>query len=150
MDFHHAEAYCLLKYVSKDQTAVEWLWNSRDGIVPYSIGPTDDIMEIGDEKMMSHVDWREDVRIPFFVPPVGMRIFVTYDQASAKEAWDRRMEILRKREIIMGDANSYRDEFVRDMVTNRQPRIVTVDETVRKEFAARALAASTQGLRTPR
>lgn len=63
------EAFMLMKYVRKGDGRVEWLWNSRDGVTPFgvdSLGPDGSI----------HEDWHEDVFIPNFVPPAGMRIFV--------------------------------------------------------------------------
>lgn len=150
MDFRHAEAYCLMKYISKDQTTIEWLWNSRDGVVPFTIPPDDGIIDPSDDRMMSHADWHEDKRVPFFVPPVGLRIFVSYTEASALEAWSQHVSALKDQEIEVRDPQQYQSLFVRDMVQNEQPRIVTVDEATREEFAARALAASLQGLRVPR
>jgi len=73
-----AEGFKLMHYVSKDGEEHEILWNSRDGITPFVISSRGGVE-------MSHVDWPHDVYAPFFVPPVGMRIFVDLTLEKAME-----------------------------------------------------------------
>ncbi len=78
-DFGHAEAYFLMKYQNERTGRVEWVWNSRDGMVSGLIKDTDAAALYGhqDERTwMKHVDPYEDVFLPNFVPPAGMRVFV--------------------------------------------------------------------------
>lgn len=151
MNLKHAEAFCLMKYMSDDRETVEWLWNSRDGVVPYNIVPPDgDVADLDTDRMFAHVDWQEDVRVPFFVPPIGMRIFVSYDEPSALAAWDRRLAYLKEHNLIQNAGDGFKEEFIGDLIRNNQPRVVTVDEELQKEFMDRALTANTQGIRRPR
>jgi hypothetical protein len=58
-----------MKYATKDGGEVEYIWNSRDGVTPFSVRSRS-----GAE--MTHVDWRNDRRIPDYEPQIGERIFV--------------------------------------------------------------------------
>lgn len=72
----HKEAFCLMKYMDETTGYIEWLWNSRDGITPFSIAyPPRAVLAPPSHAHLTHVDWHEDVFVPNFVPPVGMRIF---------------------------------------------------------------------------
>ena len=70
--FKQAEAFKLMKY-QNDDAHVMWCWNSRDGITPFTIRVTAPGVPVCD---YTHTDWYEDVFIPNFVPPVGMRVFI--------------------------------------------------------------------------
>lgn len=69
MPYNHKEAFCLMKYQTKDTFLTETLWNSRDGVTPFIISSTDG-------REMSHIDWARDRCQPDFHPPKGMRVFV--------------------------------------------------------------------------
>jgi hypothetical protein len=121
--FRLNEAYFLMKYVNLATGKVEWLWNSRDGVTPFGVEDAwpdslavmqyeakrsavgDDPKARGafagtqhDPRMMNHADWHEDVFVPNFVPPIGMRVFVSWadapqDAKSATEAkWRERIK----------------------------------------------------------
>lgn len=84
--FQHHEAFKLMKYANQ-HGVVEWLWNSRDGVTPFGIavaGITEARMD-DERKTLRHVEWHSDVFMPFFVPPVGMRIFVSMSEERAGE-----------------------------------------------------------------
>jgi hypothetical protein len=68
--YKHQEAYRLMKYATDDGSEVEWLWNSRDGVVPFCIHN-----RAGD-KPMQHVQWEYDVRHRVYNPLPGERIFI--------------------------------------------------------------------------
>lgn len=71
MPYIHKEAFCLMKYASKDGKEVEWLWNSRDGVTPFGLrnrAKTDDLF---------HVDWQLDRCLPSYDPAPGERVFVS-------------------------------------------------------------------------
>jgi len=69
MDHHHAEAFHLMKYATKDGSHWEMIWNSRDGVTPFMVHSEDG-------RTMEHVEWRSDQYAPEWVPPLGSRIFV--------------------------------------------------------------------------
>lgn len=68
LGWHNGDAYKMYKYQNQQTGIVEWIWNSRDGVVPFIIRGRD-----GGE--LRHVDFWEDVYIPNYVPPIGTRIF---------------------------------------------------------------------------
>lgn len=65
----HAEAFRLMHYRSKDGTADEWIWNSRDGVTPFGV------MSLSGVEML-HIDWANDPFDPYREPKVGDRVFV--------------------------------------------------------------------------
>ena len=78
----------LMVYAGKKN--LEILWNSRDGVTPFRIAARD-------VEEMNHVAWQSDVRMHDFIPPCGMRIFITATEelirpsllAYVEEGWDR-------------------------------------------------------------
>lgn len=66
--WRNGDAYKMYKYQSEQTGVVEWIWNSRDGVVPFIIRGLDGTS-------IKHVDFWEDVYLPNWVPPVGTRIF---------------------------------------------------------------------------
>jgi len=85
----HAEAFCLMKYSTKDGSEAEWIWNSRDGVTPF-------IIRSRSGKEMTHVDWHLDRYLPNYKPAPGERIFVdltlpkaiAYARARIERDWD--------------------------------------------------------------
>lgn len=75
----HAEAFCLMAYVSDDGQHGELIWNSRDGVTPFTVHSRDGVQ-------MTHVNWELDVYAPNFKPVPGMRVFVDMDEERALEA----------------------------------------------------------------
>lgn len=128
--FSHGEAFKLMKYASKDNETIEWLWNSRDGVTPFSIPPGDDVCELDD--FLRHVDWFEDIFAANFVPPVGMRVFVDHTLDSATASADRRIRHL----CAGGEEFQYSDEqreaLIQDIL--QSPRLVRVDSELHQHF----------------
>lgn len=127
----HGEAYCLMKYASK-AGAIEWLWNSRDGVTPFGIGPA------SDDNAMLHADWHEDSFAPNFVPPVGMRVFMSWSDAppsyklDTAARWSKRIADApadQREELARAEPFGFRPE---------DPCVVTVDEALREVFLAQA------------
>ncbi len=87
-----AEAFHRMKYQCNDRNcgAVEWVWNSRDGVTPFGI-----LMRCGHDGY--HVDWRRDQYMPGYIPAVDERVFVTltiekareYRRADVEAHWDK-------------------------------------------------------------
>lgn len=69
------EAFMLMKYRHQKTGQVEWVWNSRDGVSPFLITAPGETALNG---YMNHEDWGEDVLVPNFVPPIGMRVFIDH------------------------------------------------------------------------
>jgi hypothetical protein len=67
-DYEHAEAFCLMTYRSDDGTEEEVIWNSRDGVTPFTIA-------LRSGKPASHVDWGADRPQPGHKLQHGQRYF---------------------------------------------------------------------------
>ena len=70
---NHAEAFCLMRYATKDGRESEIIWNSRDGVTPFGISSRQG-------KEMFHEDWHADEYKPDHVPKKGDRVFVDITQ----------------------------------------------------------------------
>jgi hypothetical protein len=81
-EYQHAEAFCLMKYRSDDGTEEELIWNSRDGVTPFTV-------TLRSGKTATHVDWQSDRRIPDYEPPAGSRTFVDLTPERAREIAER-------------------------------------------------------------
>lgn len=75
----YGEAFMLMKYRRESDGRIEWIWNSRDGITHMCVGTPGAEGYEGKDRLFSHVDWSEDVRIPNFIPPIGSRVFIDAD-----------------------------------------------------------------------
>lgn len=116
----HGEAFCLMKYVNRSTRRTEWFWNSRDGVTPFLLRDPEASRAVydawvaavaalepaeaadftnhnPDPSMMQHMDMKEDAPVPNFVPPVGMRIFMSWGEAppairaELQALWDERI-----------------------------------------------------------
>ena len=65
----HKEAFCRMKYQTKDGAETEWIWNSRDGVTPLIVHSRSGVE-------MVHTDWHLDQYMPGYQPQEGERIFV--------------------------------------------------------------------------
>lgn len=135
----HAEAFCLMLYRNRETGREEWLWNSRDGVVPFGIPDAED----GGEMM--HADWFRDVRAPFFVPPIGSRIFVdmTEENAARKAAqwYERLANDPDCREAFLercGDREAAIAACAAQMMQPGAPDILVVNAAIQETFRSRA------------
>lgn len=85
MAYNHKEAFCLMRYASRDGRAAEMLWNSRDGVTPFGLRGRSDVE-------MFHVEWENDRPIERFLPPIGMRIFVDMTKERLREIIKERVD----------------------------------------------------------
>lgn len=75
----HAEAYCLMWYQSRDESVSEYIWNSRDGVTPFTVHSRDGVE-------MRHVHFEADRYLPDFKPPEGLRIFIDITPEWARQS----------------------------------------------------------------
>lgn len=78
MSYTHKEAFCLMKYRSDDGTEEEMIWNSRDGVTPF-------VITLRSGKQAVHVEWKNDLCVPEFIPAPGTRIFADLTEERATE-----------------------------------------------------------------
>jgi len=87
----HAEAFMLMTYASKDGKTRIRIWNSRDGITPFTCSHPVTGVEL------SHADWNLDKYLPDHKPAPGDFIFTKLTPEKARplaqqmveKHWDR-------------------------------------------------------------
>lgn len=84
--YNQVEAFCLMTYQCETCGKEERLWNSRDGVTPYTIG----CRYCGG--MASHIRWNEDRRAVNYKPRPGERIFVDMTPERARVLAEKRVE----------------------------------------------------------
>lgn len=136
----HKEAFALMLYRNEKTGREEWIWNSRDGVTPFIVPDAED----GGE--MRHVDWFRDVAAPFYVPPVGSRIFVNLTETRARALAAQWLEHVdgpdfREHEYFKGRPDEeILAEKVRDMMDfggGGSPDILVVNAAMQADFRAR-------------
>src|SRR5687767_14751114 len=83
-EYNHKEAYCLMRYRCLCGHC-ETIWNSRDGVTPYSM----DCPSCGSQLGLKHVNFRDDLRRLGHKPHPGQRVFVDMTEEDV-ERWIRR------------------------------------------------------------
>lgn len=121
----HAEAFCLMRYQSKDGRIAEWLWNSRDGATPFSIYSKDGLTEL------FHVEWHRDKYRPDHKPQKGDRIFIDLTIEKARDYTSQRCEeYWNNRDPVSTQFESKAqaiDFFSAEMLHRGAPDILTVE-----------------------
>ena len=100
--YKHVEAYCLMWYACERCGRKERLWNSRDGVTPFSIGCPD----CGGT--MQHVAWDLDDCQPEYTPYEGQRIFGDMTEEKKREYAVKMLGLIRSR----GDFPDRADEDI--------------------------------------
>lgn len=91
--YKHVEAYCLMQYECEECKHKEVLWNSRDGVTPFTIV----CIKCGETAV--HLEWGKDKRAPNYIPYVGQRIFIDMTLDRAKEIAKMRIAYFKKHNI---------------------------------------------------
>lgn len=123
----HKEGFCLMRYATKPDEPVqeeEFIWNSRDGVVPYIIYSRHD-----KDRRMNHADVSQDTLLPEYKPKPGERIFVEATrellEPVARERVEMNWEPLRR----SGQFKTQQDAiemYLREWVQPNRPMLVTV------------------------
>lgn len=85
-DYTYKEAFMLMTYQCQECSVEERIWNSRDGITPFSVGCRECT------GLMNHLRWHDDRYAPQFVPLPGSRIFVNLTMERSYASARRRVE----------------------------------------------------------
>lgn len=108
--FKHAEAFRLMNYRCQECGHHEVLWNSRDGVTPFSIPCS----KCNDPMSMVHVDWNLDRFAPMHHMSLshGQRYFADMTKARARELANKNADILVSRgDIEQNDRNRTADRM---------------------------------------
>lgn len=76
-DHQYKEAFCLMLY-RDTQGNEEVIWNSRNGVTPFTV-------QSKQGSMADHVEWYRDRCDPDYDPPIGSRVFVDQTEERARE-----------------------------------------------------------------
>lgn len=122
----YGEAFKLMTYATSDRTERETIWNSRDGITPFSLRSRSG-------KEMTHIEWDKDVYAPNHKPKAGDRIFVKLSPERAKEIAISRVNLYSWEEFpVKGHTKeSYIEELTKQLLNDWQgnpPDIIVVTE----------------------
>ena len=114
--YKHGEAFCLMRYRDEVTDEVEILWNSRDGVTPFTI-----MSKAGNPA--THTNWGADVRDPDHEPNPGDRVFVDMTKERAQELAQEYVDKWWDQEILgITMAESYEGSTKEDVV-----RVFAVD-----------------------
>lgn len=75
--FNHAEAFNWMYYSNDDETVGYWIYNSRDGVTPFST-------QIGDAQLQ-HRHWNKDLHAPNYKPKPGDLVWRTLTRQEAED-----------------------------------------------------------------
>lgn len=127
----HAEAFCLMLYRSRDGQTEEWVWNSRDGVTPFSLQPRDleegEVLHMEDPRWLSHVEWWRDTYAPNYKPVAGDRYFVDWTREEAETHYRKVLEDHSK--DLKGWGST--EDGLKLMMTNWEPGQPTIREVPR-------------------
>jgi len=73
--FNHKEAFCMMTYECEDCERKVNIWNSRDGVTPFMVK-----CRYCKSGAMKHINWEDDVIMPYYHVKLGDFVFVTQTQ----------------------------------------------------------------------
>lgn len=80
-EYNHAEAFCLMTYQCLTCGTIENIWNSRDGVTPFTVNcrvcKANGVEMTMSKGQMQHVAWDRDLCDPDYLPLPNQRVFVT-------------------------------------------------------------------------
>lgn len=141
--YNHGEAFCLMSYACQECGHHIRIWNSRDGVTPFVVGCVQPNCE-GD---MHHINWHNDERFEFFVPPVGSYYFKDFsDIVKAEQVARKRVESneeLFEKQFPGKDKEEFIKELAEDILGDGHgPTMEKVTYPVHTKFKARAQEAA--------
>lgn len=148
-DFVHHEAFALMWYATEDNKHRERIWNSRNGVTPFSV-----TSKRGE--MMIHVEWNRDVTSLRHRPQAGDRIFVDFTPLQViKDAIDHVERFWAHPDYPMVEVYGTQAEAVAALATRcmdpgPQPHLVLVDEEMVERRGWKKEPAKPCGERTTR
>ena len=122
--YDHGDAFCIMNYRCNKCGHWEKLWNSRDGVTPFTIG----CPQCGD--YMQHGAWHNDRCDPDYVPETGQRIFIDLTPELHRIYIKKRVELFwADAEYPMCEAFKTKAEAVNALVKefkNGEPHVITI------------------------
>lgn len=145
--YQHGEAFCHMRYGTKDGATWMTVWNSRDGVTPFGMRHP----RTGED--LTHLPpWSADIFDPLHVPDVGAYVWIDLDPEKAMqlamksvEAWwdDERYPGRERFESKLEMAQMFVEEYLftthpdtGERVEKHAPDLVQVTEPLRDRIAA--------------
>lgn len=126
----YGEAFMLMTY-RDPRGRTEKIWNSRDGITPFSILVPEQQgrdPEPGEKPIfMSHINFRDDVRMENLVPRVGMRIFTDIDGYDEAKHGPHNAEVRVVDEALRAEFAAWADEDIASRLDAREIELIEAD-----------------------
>jgi hypothetical protein len=144
--FVYAEAFALMQYRCEKCGAREVIWNSRDGISPFSVECQ------ACDGLMQHVDWNRDRRAPDYRPGPEQRVFANVTRERAAECARQRVEsaVGTQYEIAAEEREAFVERLAAGIYGDGTgPMVITGEEWERQrnEAAMQVQAAKTETAR---
>jgi hypothetical protein len=86
MEKQYKEAFCLMLYRCNLCGTIEVLWNSRDGVTPFSICCSQCHRE-NEFPQMIHIGWQLDICKQDYKPFEGQRVFIGKPDKPQVKEW---------------------------------------------------------------
>lgn len=127
----------------------EWIWNSRDGITPFSVRSADGLADL------QHANFHLDRYEPLHVPVVGARVFVDLTEELARplaityvDHWwnDANLPMVDHPQLGPMGKDAAAEYFIAAWISEwsgHAPHVVTVSPALHEQFKARAAAPIT-------
>ena len=128
----HPDAYKILVYEDEKTGELESIWNSRDGVTPFTI-PSRTGGGISDHRYSAGLEHA----YPLFVPPLGMRVFVAMSESRAM--YIAAKQVSERWDSGMSDSFSSRDQAIKVLTASiyqdgEAPDLVEVTPRLRNLF----------------
>ena len=124
-----AEAYHLMQYKCDTCGTKSLIWNSRNGVTPFSCGcPCGGVRD--------HVNWESDIRMStdYVPPPYYCDVFIDITPERAKEMAIKRIESFDKTEFRIPKATLEYENMVRKLTQEFVNDCCSVDIISSEEF----------------
>ena len=119
-EYNHVEAFCVMTYQCEKCGFTEDLWNSRDGVTPFTI------MCPKCGEFSRHINWNQDIRSENHIPSKGQRIFIDMPESVKKPLALSRIEHFRNTQHQV--AEDKKEELIQSIMAGfmeGEPYIIT-------------------------
>jgi hypothetical protein len=112
--YKHKEAFMLMQYACDTCKRHEVIWNSRDGVTPFTTSCIDPACN----GVSSHVNWDADSLAPTFKPAAGSRYFADCSEAYALEIAKKRLDFAKGTNAELGEGSDAYNHVLKELVND--------------------------------
>lgn len=130
--YNYGEAFHLMQYKDDVTGEIEWVWNSRDGVTPFS-------MTSPAGNPAAHAHWESDKFAPNHTPAVGDRIWADMSKEGFQKLLEEKVERYWKHpDYPMSTMFETKEEALEQMMKTEwekgMPYLVVVTEEMHIQF----------------